>query len=250
VLDQHPDGDLVRQPDVRPSQAALGDLAPQHLDVLGHAGGKPVAELGVGVEPVKLMVRTGDLERGPGDFRGARQRGRGARVKQPRPAPHQRHQEQLGHRVQVERQQRAVAVGRLLADDADRRRGPTVAPGDRDRELESVVHHGARAHHRRPLVDQPAPGRIPVSFHPRQPYPVAVPGDVERVRPADVGDPGPFRRRPDYPGPPGQAAPSRDRQVDLGAAPEHQMAAFGEPDDLARRGTDMRCHKISLGRPS
>jgi hypothetical protein len=218
--------------------------------VLGHAGGKPVAELGVGVEPVKLMMRPGDLERGPGDLRGARQRGRGARVKQPRPAPHQRHQEELGHRVQIERQQRAVAVGRLLADDAHRRGRPPVASGDRYRELESVVHHGARADHRRPLVDQPAAGRIPVGFHPRQPDPVAVPSHVERVRPADVGDPGPLRCRPDHPGPPGQPAPSRDRQVHLGAAPEHQMAAFGEPDDLARRGTDMRCHKVSLGRPS
>jgi hypothetical protein len=74
VLDQDPDGDLVRQPDVRPGQPALGDLAPQDLDVLGDAGGKPVAELGVIVEPVKLMVRPGDLKRGPGDLRGARQR--------------------------------------------------------------------------------------------------------------------------------------------------------------------------------
>jgi hypothetical protein len=50
VLDQHPDGDLVRQPDVRPGQPAIGDLAPQDLQVLGHPGGKTVAELGVGVE--------------------------------------------------------------------------------------------------------------------------------------------------------------------------------------------------------
>jgi hypothetical protein len=248
VLDQHPDGNLVRQPDVRPGQPAIGDLAPQDLDVLGDAGGKPVAELGVGVEPVKLVVRPGGLERGPGDLRRARQRGRGARVKQPRLAPHQRHQEELGHRVQVERQQRAVTVGRLLAGNAQRRGGPTVASRDRDRELESVVHHGARADHRRPLVDQPATGRIPVSFHPRQPDPVAVPRHVERVRAADVGDPRPFRCRPDHAGPPRQPAPSRDRQVYLGAAPEYQMAAFGEPDDLARRGTDVRCHRISLGR--
>jgi hypothetical protein len=74
VLDQDPDGDLVRQPDVRPGQPALGDLAPQDLDVLGHAGGKPVAELGVSVEPVKLMVRPGGLKRRSGDLRGARQR--------------------------------------------------------------------------------------------------------------------------------------------------------------------------------
>jgi len=201
VLDQDPDRDLVRQPDVGSGQPALGDLASQDLDVLGHAGGKPVAELGVVVEALKLMVRPGDLKRGPGDLRGARQRGRGARVEQPRPAPHQRDQEQLRHRVQVERQQRAVAVGRLRSGHAHRRRRPTVAPGNRYRQLKSVVHHRARADHRRPLMDQPAPGRIPVSFHPRQPDPVAVPGHVERVRPADVGDPGSFRRRPDYPRP-------------------------------------------------
>jgi hypothetical protein len=248
VLDQHPDRDLVRQPDVRPGQPALGDLAPEDLDVLGDAGGKPVTELGVGVEPVKLMVRPGDLKRGPGDLRGARQRGRGARVEQPRPAPHQRHQEELGHRVQIERQQRAVTVRRVLADDAHRRGGPAVPPGDRYRDLESVVHHGARADHRRPLVDQPATGRIPVSFHPGQPDPVAVASDVERVRPADVGDPGSFWCRPDHPGPPGQPAASRNRQVNLWAPPEHQMAAFGKPDDLARRGTDVRCHWISVGR--
>jgi hypothetical protein len=215
--------------------------------VLGDAGGKPVAKVGAGVEPVKLMVRPGDLERGPGDLRGARQRGHGARVEQPRPAPHQRHQEELGHRVQIERQQRAVTVRRLLAD-AHRRSGPTVASGNRYRELESVVHHGARADHRRPLVDQPAPGRIPVSFHPGQPDPVAVPSHVDRVRPADVGDPGPFGCRPDHPGPPRQPTPSRDRQVDFRAPPEYQMAAFGEPDDLARRGTDVRCHRISVER--
>jgi hypothetical protein len=191
------------------------------------------------------MVRAGDLERGPGDLRGARQRGGGARVEQPRPAPHQRHQEELGLRVEIERQQGAVAVGRLLRC-AHCRRGPAVAARNRYRQLESVVHHRARADHRGPLVDQPAPGRIPVSFHPREPDPVAVPSHVERVRPADVGDPGSLRCRPDHPGPPGQPAASRDRQVHLGAAPEHQMAAFGEPDDLARRGTDVRCHWISV----
>jgi hypothetical protein len=99
VLDQHPDGDLVRQPDVRPGQPAVGDLAPQDLEVLGHPGGEPVAELGVGVEPLELVVRARHLEGGPGDLGGARQRGCRARVEQPRPAPHQRDQEQLGHRV-------------------------------------------------------------------------------------------------------------------------------------------------------
>lgn len=99
MLDQHPHGDLVRQPDVRSGEPSVGDLAPQHLDVLGDAGGQPVAELGVGVEPLEFVVRAGHLERGPRDFRGARQRGRGARVDQPRSAPHQRHEEKLGHRV-------------------------------------------------------------------------------------------------------------------------------------------------------
>ena len=214
--------------------------------MLGHPGRQPVAELGIGIEPVELMVRTGRLERGPGDLRRARQRGRGARVEQPRAAPHQRHQEELGHRVQVERQQGTVAVGRLLAGD-QRRRRPAVPSGNRDRELESVIHHGARADHRRPLMDQPAARRIPVGFHPRQPDPVAVAGHVDRVRPADVGDPGAFRSRPDQPRPTGQPAPSGDRQVDLGTAPEYQLAAFGEPDDLARRRADVRCHSISLG---
>jgi hypothetical protein len=74
VLDQHPDGDLVRQPDVGPGQPAIGDLAPQHLQVLGHPGRQPVAELGVGVESLELMVRHGHLEGGPRDLRGARQR--------------------------------------------------------------------------------------------------------------------------------------------------------------------------------
>jgi hypothetical protein len=216
--------------------------------VLGDPRSEPVTELGVGVEPVKLVMRPGRLERGPGDLRGARQRGRGARVDQPRLAPHQRHQEELGHRVQVERQQRAVAVRQFLAGHAHCPRRPPVPPGNRDRELESVVHHGARADHRRPFVDQPASGRIPVSFHPWQPDPVAIPGHVDRVRPADVGDPRPFRGRPDHPGPPGEPAPSRNRQVHLWTPPEYQMAAFGEPDDLARRGTDVRCHRTSVGR--
>ena len=74
MLDQHPDGHLIRQPDVRPGQPAVGDLAPQDLEVLGHPGGKPVAELLIAVESLKLMVRARHLERGPGDLRGARQR--------------------------------------------------------------------------------------------------------------------------------------------------------------------------------
>jgi hypothetical protein len=249
VLDQYPDGDLVRQPDLRSGQPPIGDLAAQHLQVLGHPGGKPVAELGVGVESLEFVVRARYLEGGPGDLGGARQRGRGARVEQPRPAPHQRHQEELGHRVQVERQQRAVGIGRLRGGGRHRRyhRGrPPVPSRHRDRQLQPVVHHGARAHHRRPFVDQPAPGRIPVAFRPGQPDPVAVPRHVQGVGAADVGYPGALRRRPDDPRPARQPPPSRNRQVDLGTPPEHQMTAFGEPDDLARRGTHMRSHKITI----
>ena len=196
MLDQHPDRDLVRQPDVRSGQPAVGDLAPQDLEVLGHPGGEPVAELLVGVEPLELVVRAGHLERGPGDLGGARQRGRGARVEQPRPAPHQRDQEKLGHRVQVERQQGAVGVGRLGAGRGRHRRHrpgrPAVPSRHGDRELQPVVHHGARSNHRRPFVDQPSPGRIPVALRPGQPDPVAVPRHVQGVGAADVGYPGAF----------------------------------------------------------
>ena len=195
------------------------------------------------------MVRARHLEGGPGDLGGARQRGGGARVEQPRPAPHQRDQEELGHRVQVERQQRAVGVGRLRARRRHRRQrpgGPPVPSGHRDRQLQPVVHHGARAHHRRPFVDQPPPGRIPVALRPGQPDPVAVARHVQGVRAADVGYPGTFWRRPDNPGPARQTPPSSNRQVNLGTPPEYQMAAFGEPDDLARRGTHMRGHKITI----
>ena len=74
MLDQDPDGDLIRQPDIRPREAPVGDLAAQDLEVLGDAGRQLVPELGVGVEPFKLMVGAGHLERGPGDLRRARQR--------------------------------------------------------------------------------------------------------------------------------------------------------------------------------
>jgi hypothetical protein len=218
--------------------------------VLGHPGGEPVAELGVGIEPLELVVRARHLEGGPGDLGGARQRGRGARVEQPRPAPHQRDQEKLGHRVQVERQQRAVGVGRLRADRGRHRRHrpgrPPVPSRHGDRELQPVVHHGARPNHRRPFVDQPPPGRIPVALRPRQPDPVAVARHIQGVGAADIGDPGALRRRPDNPGPARQPPPSSDRQVDLGTPPEYQMTAFGEPDDLARRCTHMRGHKITI----
>ena len=74
MLDQDPYGDLIRQPDLWPGEAALADLAAQDLDVLGDAGGQPVPELGIVVEALKLMVRPGHLERGPGYLRDTRQR--------------------------------------------------------------------------------------------------------------------------------------------------------------------------------
>ena len=216
--------------------------------MLGDASRQPVAELGNGVEPLKLMMRAGRLERGPGDLGGARQRGRGARVEQPRPAPHQGDQDELRHRIQVERQQRAVTIRRRRSRGVARRGGPPVPPGNRDRELQPVVHHGAGADHRRPGVDEPPARWVAVTVHPRQPDPVAVASDVERMRTADVGDPGACWRRRDQPGAPGQPAPSRDGQVNVRAPAEYQLAAFDEPDDLARRGSDMRGHRPSLGR--
>jgi hypothetical protein len=74
VLDQDPDGDLVRQPDLGSGETALGDLAAQDLDVLGDAGRQPIAEFGIILEPLKLTVRAGHLKCGPGYLRGARQR--------------------------------------------------------------------------------------------------------------------------------------------------------------------------------
>jgi len=130
VLDQHPDGDLVRQPDVGDGEPALGDLPAEHLHVVGDARRQPVAELRIGVEPLKLMMRAGHLEGGPCDLRNARQRGRVARVEQPRPAPHQRHQEQLRRRIQVQRQQRAFAVRRCRTGVRCRIGLPPVPPGD------------------------------------------------------------------------------------------------------------------------
>ena len=246
MLDQHPDGDLVRQPDVRAGQPAIGDLPAQHLEVLGDARRQPVAELLVGVEPLELVVRAGHLERGPRDLRGARQGRGGARVEQPRPAPHERDEEQLGHRVQVQRQQRAVAVRRRLGCGGLGRDGPPVPPGNRDRDLQPVVHHGARAHGGRPRAHEPAAGRLPVAFHAGQPDPVAVARDVESVRPAYVRDPRAFGCRGDDSGSPGEPAPGRNRQVDFWSPPEYQLASLGEPDDLARRCADVCGHRASL----
>ena len=247
VLDQHPDGDLVREPDVWSGQAALCYLPPEHLDVLGDPRREPVAELRAGVEPFELVVRAGRLEGGPGDFRCARQRGGGARVDQPWPAPHQRHQEQLGHRVQVKRKQRPFAIRRRRAVGGPRRSRTPVPSWYRHRELQPVVQHRARADHRRSRVDEPAARRFPLTFHARQPDPVAVAGDVECVRPADVGYPGALGGGGDDPGPPGKPAPGRNSQVDLRSPSEHQLASFGEPDDLARRGADVCGHRLSLG---
>ena len=198
------------------------------------------------------MVRAGHLERRLGDLRCARQRRRRARVRQPRPAPHQRDEEQLRLRIQVERQHGAVALGRGRARGGFRvgRRGPgrpPVASRDRDRDLQPVVEHGAGADHRRARVDKPAAGRVPVALHPRQPDPVSVARHVQGVRPADVGDPGPLRCRLDDPGTPGQSTPSGNCQVYLWPSPEYQLAAFGEPEDLAGRGTDVRGHRASVG---
>ena len=193
------------------------------------------------------MVRAGHLKRGPGDLRGARKRRRGARVEQPRPAPHQRHQEELGLRIQVERQHGAVTVRLRRVGRIPRRGRPPVPAGNGDRDLQPVVQHRARADHCCPCVHEPAPRRVAVALHPRQPDTVPVSRHVERVGLAYVGDPGALRGRRDHPGPPGQPLPSRDRQVHLRSSPEYQLAAFGEPDDLARRGTHMRGHRASLG---
>ena len=216
--------------------------------MLGDAGGQAVAELGVVVEPLEFVVRAGHLERGPGDLRCPRQRRRGARVDQPRLAPHQRHQEQLGLGVQVERQHGTLAV--RLRGAARLRRGgrPPVPAGNRDRDLQPVVQHRARAHHGRSCVHEPPPGRVAVALHARQPDAVPVSRHVQRVRLADVGDPRTLRRCRDHPGAPGKPPPSGDRQVYLRPSPEYQLAAFAKPEDLARRGTHVRGHWASLGR--
>jgi hypothetical protein len=122
-----------------------------------------------------------------------------------------------------------------------------VPAGNGDRDLQPVVQHRARADHCCPCVHEPPPRRVAVALHPRQPDTVPVSRHVERVGLAYVGDPGALRGRRDHPGPPGQPLPSRDRQVHLRSSPEYQLAAFGEPDDLARRGTHMRGHRASLG---
>jgi len=247
MFDQHPDGDLVRQPDVGAGQPALGDLPAQHLHVVGDPRRQPVTELRIGVEPLKLMMRAGDLEGGPGDLRNARQRGLVARVKQPWPAPHQRDQEQLRRRIQVKRQQRAFAIRRCRAGV---RRGiglPPVPPRHGHRELEAVVEHRTRADGRGSRVHQPAASRFAFTFDPGQPDPVPVPRHVQRVRPADVGDPGAFRGRRDDPGTAGQTPAGGDRQVHLRPPSEHQLAAIGDPADLARRRSDVCCHRLSVG---
>ena len=51
VLDQDPHGDLIRQADARAREPAVGDLAAQHLEMLGDSRRQAVAVLRVGVEP-------------------------------------------------------------------------------------------------------------------------------------------------------------------------------------------------------
>ena len=223
--------------------------------MLGDAGGQPVTELSVAVEPLKLVVRAGHLKRGSSDLRDARQRRRSAWVEQPRAAPHERYQEELGLRVQVERQYRAVAV-RLSVTARSRSRGrcrghgcrrPPVPARDGDCNLQPVIEHRARADHRGPCVHKPPSRRITVPLHAWQTYPVPVACHVQSVRLADVGDPCPLRGRRDHPGPPGQSPPSGNRQVHFWAPTEYQLATVGKPEDLARRGTHMRGHRPSLG---
>jgi len=226
VLDQHLDGHLVGQPDVRAREPSLGDLPAQHLYVVGHPCREPVPEFLVRVEPLQFVMRAGRLECGLCDLRDARQRGGGARLGQPRPAPHQRYQEQLGHRIQIQREQRALTVGLRAAvglRDAVGGRGlgwPPVPSGNGHGQLEAVVEHGARTDRRGSGVHQPAAGRLPFAFGAGQPDPVAVARDVERVRPAHIRDPRALRGRGDDPGPAGQARAGRDRQVHIRPAPE------------------------------
>jgi adenosine deaminase len=124
VLDQRPDCHLVGQPHVARGQPAVGDLAAQHLEVLGNPCRQPVTELLVDLEPLQLVVGAGGLQCRPGDLRRPRQRRGGARVEQPRAAPHERDEEQLGHRVQVQRQERSFA---LAGHAGHGRRGPVNA---------------------------------------------------------------------------------------------------------------------------
>ena len=71
--------------------------------------------------------------------------------------------------------------------------------------------------------------------HPGQPDPVPVALGVQRVRLADVGYPGPAGHRADQPGPAGQPAAGRDRQVGVRAAAEDQAAALRDTHHQPRR---------------
>ena len=253
MLDEDPHRDLIGQPHVAlgartpappRGQPVVGDLPAQHLDVLGHARRQQVAELRVGIEPLKLVVRAGHLQRAPGDLRRARQRRGGAGIDQPRPAPDQGDQEQLGHRVQVEGQDGALAI-RL-----DRRR--TVIPvapvglplaGDRDRQRQIVVEHRAGPDQGRAAMQEPAPGRLAVVLQPGQPDPVSLALHVQRVGAADVDDPGARRHRGHDPGPPGQPAPGRDGQVNLRPAAEDDLVSLRDEHRVARGRTHLRAHR-------
>jgi hypothetical protein len=186
VLDEGPDRHLVGEPHGRRGQPAVGDLAAQDLEVLGDPRRQPVAVFLVGLEPLQFVIGAGHLQGGPGDLRRPRQRRGGARVEQPRPAPHERDQEQLGHRIQVQRQQRALAV----TGQRDRADGNLRLRRNEHRQRLPVVQHRPRADQGGAAPDEPTAGRLAVVLQPRQPDPVPVTLDVEGVRVADVGDPG------------------------------------------------------------
>ena len=250
MLDQHPDGDLVRQPDVRSGQPAIGDLAPQDLEVLGHPGGRA----GPGTRGWRRIARArgarrsprGRTGRSPGcAAAGTRRSGRAATACTTSARPGRAWSSGPG-RAAAACCRRRPAPGSATATAASAAEGRRCRPGTVIASCSPSSIMAREPNHRRPFVDQPAPGWIPVALRPRQPDPVAVARHVQGVRAADVGDPGTLRRRPDDPGPARQPPPSSDRQVDLGTPPEYQMTAFGEPDDLARRGTHMRGHKITI----
>jgi serine/threonine protein kinase len=89
--------------DLKPSNVLVSPDGPRVI-------GQPVPEHRIGVEPLQLVAGASGRERVPGDLGHPGQRGDRAGVKRPGAAPHQCDQEELGHRVQVDRQQRRLAV--------------------------------------------------------------------------------------------------------------------------------------------